>query len=170
MYDAPTSWLASDACFLDPDNDLSSKPCYIIPKPFSNIAPKIAIKRKRAPVSPFATRGVLKQALSGFIDKGTILELQTPNEWRIHPSLESRGSGFQHERLVWGDNDHDDWAMVKIRQHASDPSRTTRRTSFEGFLICQPQRRPRQTTPICCPRRMTTHRPTLNEQPSPNMQ
>ncbi len=29
-------------------------------------------------------------------------------------------------------NDHDDWAVVKIRQHATDPSRTAGRTGFEG--------------------------------------
>ena len=87
-------------------------------KPFFNAAPKIAIKMKRAPVWPFATRGVLEQALSGLNDKGIILELQIPNEWRIHPSTEATGSGFQHKRLVWGINDHDDRASVKIPQHA----------------------------------------------------
>ena len=105
------------------------------PKPYPNAAPKIAIKRKRAPVWHFATRGVLEQALSDLIDKGVVLELQTPNEWRIHPSREARGSGFQHERLVWGINDYDDWAMVKIRQHAVDPSRITRRTGFERIDV-----------------------------------
>ena len=101
-------------------------------KPFPNAAPKISIKRKRAPVWPFATRGVLEQALSGLKDKGIVLELKPPSEWRIHPSTEARGSGFQHERLVWGIDDHDDWAVVKIRQHAADPTRTAGRTGFEG--------------------------------------
>jgi len=55
------------------------------PKPFSNVAPKISIKRKRAPVWPFATRGILEQAITGLIDKGTVLELSPPDEWRIHP-------------------------------------------------------------------------------------
>jgi len=93
-------------------------------KPISKAAPKIAIKRKRAPIWSFATRGVLEQALSGLIDKGIVFELQTSSEWRIHPSTEARGSSFEHERLVWGINDHVDWAIVKIHQHASDPSRT----------------------------------------------
>jgi hypothetical protein len=70
------------------------------PEPFPNAAPKIAIKRKRASVWPFATRGVLEQALSGLIDKGIVLELQTHNEWRIHPSTKARRSGLQYERLV----------------------------------------------------------------------
>jgi len=56
------------------------------PKPFPIAAPKIAIKRKRYPVWPFATRGVIEQDLSGLIDKGTVLEFQTPSEWRILPS------------------------------------------------------------------------------------
>ena len=69
-------------------------------KPFPDAAPKITIKRKRAPVWPFATRGVLEQARKGLKDKGIVLELQTPNDWRVHPSTEARGSGFHHERLV----------------------------------------------------------------------
>jgi hypothetical protein len=77
-------------------------------EPFPNAAPKITIKRKRAPVWPFATRAVLEQTLTGLKDKGIVLELQSPNDWRVHPSTEARGSGFQHERLVWGINDHDD--------------------------------------------------------------
>jgi len=59
------------------------------PKPYPNAAPKIAIKRKRAPVWPLASRGILEQALSGLIDKGSVLELQTPDERRINPSTEA---------------------------------------------------------------------------------
>ncbi len=101
-------------------------------KPFSNAAPKISIKRKRAPVWPFATMGFLEQVITGLIDKGTVMELSPPDEWRIHPPTEARGFGFQHERLVWGINDENEWATVKIRQHALGPSRTARRMGFEG--------------------------------------
>jgi len=83
-------------------------------KPFPKAAPKISIKRKKAPVWPFATRGTLEQAIADIIDKGPVRELSPPSEWRIHPSIESRGSGFQHERLVWSINDGDGWATVKI--------------------------------------------------------
>ena len=87
---------------------------------------------QRAPVCPFATRGALEQTITGLIDKGTVLELSPPSEWRIHSSTEANGFGFQHERLAWGINDWDEWATVKIRQHAIDPSRTAGRTGFEG--------------------------------------
>jgi hypothetical protein len=53
----------------------------MFPNPFPNASPKIAIKRKRAPVWPLATRGYLEQALTGLIDKGTVLELSHLNEW-----------------------------------------------------------------------------------------
>jgi hypothetical protein len=102
------------------------------PKPFPNAAQKISIKRKRAPDLPFATRGVLEQAIIGLIDKGTVIELSPLSEWRIHPSTKAKRFGFQHERLVWGINDGNDWATVKICQHAPDPSRTAGRTGFEG--------------------------------------
>jgi hypothetical protein len=55
-------------------------------KLFPNATPKIAIKRKRSPVWSFTTREVLEQAISGLIDRGIVLELQTPNDWRVHPS------------------------------------------------------------------------------------
>jgi hypothetical protein len=67
----------------------------MFPKPFSNAAPKIAIKRKRTHVWPFATRATLERAISGLVDKGTVEKLTPPDEWRIHPSTEARGSGFQ---------------------------------------------------------------------------
>ena len=104
----------------------------MFPKPFLNAAPKISNKRKRAPRWPFATRGTLELAIAGLIDNGTVRELDPPSEWRVHPSTEARGSGFQHERIVWGLNDGDEWSSVKIRQHAQDPSRTAGRTGFEG--------------------------------------
>ena len=66
------------------------------PKPVSNAAPKISIKRKRTPVWLFATMGILEQAITGLIDKWTVMELSPPDEWRVHPSTEARGFGFQH--------------------------------------------------------------------------
>jgi hypothetical protein len=82
-----------------------------------------------------AFRGTLELAIADLINKGSVRELSPPCEWRIHPSTESRGSGFQHERLVWGINDGDEWTTVKIRQHAQDSSRTARRTGFEGVDV-----------------------------------
>jgi hypothetical protein len=64
------------------------------PKPFPKAAPKISIERKRAPVKPFATRGALEQAITGLVDKGTVMELSPPTEWRAKPSTEARGSDF----------------------------------------------------------------------------
>ena len=32
---------------------------------------------------------------------------------------------------MWGITDHDEWAIGKIRQHASDPSKTAEKTGFE---------------------------------------
>ena len=99
---------------------------------FTNAAPKIAIKRKRTPVWPFATRATLEQAISGLIANGSVRELEPPDEWRIHPSTEARGNGFQHERFVRGIDDNLDWITVKLRQHAQDPARTSARSGFEG--------------------------------------
>jgi hypothetical protein len=107
---------------------MSNKPC-------ANAATKIPLKRKRAPVWPFATRPILEQALTALIEFGTVRELTPPGEWRIHPSTEARGSGFQHERIVWGINDQDQWITIKIRQHAQDPSRIAGRTGFEGGCV-----------------------------------
>jgi hypothetical protein len=107
----------------------------MFPMPFPNAALKIPIKRNIAPVWSLATIGVLEQVLTGLIDKGTVIECSPPNAWRIHPSTEARGSGFQHESLVWGINDHDVCAIVKIRQHALDPSKTSGRTCFEGSNV-----------------------------------
>ena len=89
-----------------------------------NATKTITLKRKRAPLWPFTTRPILEQALATLIDRGTVQELSPLDEWRVHPSAEARGSGFQHERRVWGTNDLDQWIILKIRQHAQDPSRT----------------------------------------------
>jgi hypothetical protein len=47
-------------------------------KPFPNAAPKISIKRKKAPVWPFANKGTLEQAIADLIDKGSVRELSPP--------------------------------------------------------------------------------------------
>ena len=41
-------------------------------KPFPNAAPKISIKRKRAPVCPFANRGTFEKVIADLIDKGSV--------------------------------------------------------------------------------------------------
>ncbi len=92
-------------------------------------------KRKRAPVWPFATRSLCEQALLVLIGEGTIEELSPPDEWRIHPSTEARGSAFQHERLVWGTDDAGALVKIKIRQHSQDPGKTAGRTGFEGGCV-----------------------------------
>jgi hypothetical protein len=67
----------------------------MFPKPLSNAAPKIAIKRKRALVWPFATRTTLEQAISNLINKGTVEE-PTHSPGRMAHSPLYRG---QRERL-----------------------------------------------------------------------
>ena len=104
-------------------------------KPFPNAAPKISITRKRAPVWPFATRATLEYTITGLIVKGIVRELEPSDEWRIHPSTEARGSGFQHKRRVRGIDDKNDWIAVKLRQHVQDPTRTAARSGFEGNEI-----------------------------------
>jgi hypothetical protein len=104
-------------------------------KPTDNAAKTISLKRKRAPVWPFTTRSVLEQAVATLVERGNVRELSPLDEWRIHPSTEARGSGFQHERRVWGINDVDQWIILKIRQHSQDPTRTAARTGFEGGQV-----------------------------------
>jgi hypothetical protein len=104
-------------------------------KPSHNATTTITLKRKRAPIWPCTTRSVLEQGINILIETGTVEELSPPDEWRIHPSTEARGSGFHHERRVRGINDSDQWFVLKIRQHSQDPSRTTARTGFEGGQV-----------------------------------
>jgi hypothetical protein len=63
-------------------------------KPFDNATTTISLKRKRALVSPFTTRLVLEHAIATLVERGTVQELSPPDEWRIHPSTEAKGSGF----------------------------------------------------------------------------
>ena len=104
-------------------------------EPIDNATTTISLKRKRAPVWTFTTRPVLEQAAATLAERGTVRELSPPDEWRIHPSTEARGSGFRHERRVWGINDVDQWIVLNIRQHSQDPIRTTARTGFEGSQV-----------------------------------
>ena len=93
------------------------------------------LKRKRAPVWPFATRAALDEALAVLIERGTISERSPKDEWSIHPSTEARGSAFQWEKWVWGSDDLGQWKEVKLRQHAQDPTRTAGRTGVEGGYV-----------------------------------
>jgi len=63
------------------------------------------IKRKRAPVWPFATKSLCEQVVKLLAEDELDRELSLPEDWRIHPSTEARGKGFQHERRLWVKND-----------------------------------------------------------------
>jgi hypothetical protein len=52
--------------------------------PIENAA--IKIKRKRAPVWPFATRDLCEHAIKLFVTDDLVRELSPLDEWRIHPS------------------------------------------------------------------------------------
>jgi hypothetical protein len=102
-------------------------------QPFDNAS--VSIKRKRAPVWPFATRDLCEQVVKLLIEDDLVRELSPPDEWRIHPSTEARGKGFQHERRLWVTNDLNAWHIAKLRQHAQDPTKQTGRTGFEGGFV-----------------------------------
>ena len=74
-------------------------------QPIENVS--IKIKRKRASVWPFATRNLCKEVVKLLIEEDLVRELSPPppDEWRIHPSTEARGKGYQHERKLWVTND-----------------------------------------------------------------
>ncbi len=78
----------------------------------------IKIKRKRAPVWPFATRNMCEPDGKLLIEEDLVRELSPPDDWRIHPSTEARGKGYQHERKHWVTNDLNAWHIAKLRQHA----------------------------------------------------
>ncbi len=65
----------------------------------------IKIKRKRAPIWLFATRNLCDQVIKLLAEEELVRELYPPEEWRIHPLMEVRGKGFQHERRLWVKND-----------------------------------------------------------------
>ncbi len=50
----------------------------------------IKIKRKRAPIWPFATRNLCERVIELLIKDDLVRELFPPDEWRIHPSTEAR--------------------------------------------------------------------------------
>jgi len=75
----------------------------------------IKIKRKRAPVWPFASRDLCEQVVKLLMEDDLVRELSPPDEWRIHPSIEARGKGFQHERRLWVTNDLNAWHIAKLR-------------------------------------------------------
>ncbi len=95
----------------------------------------IKIKRKRAPVWPFATRDLCERVIELLIKDELVRELSPPDEWRIHPSTEARGKGFQHERKLWVTNDLGTWHIAKLRQHAQDPTKSAGRSGFEGGFV-----------------------------------
>ncbi len=65
----------------------------------------IKIKRKRAPVWPFATKDLCERVVKFLAEDEFVRELSPPEEWRILPSTESRGKGFRRERRLWVKND-----------------------------------------------------------------
>ena len=101
--------------------------------PIENVS--IKIKRKKTPVWPFATRDLCEQVVKLLTEDDLVRELSPPDEWRIHPSTEARGKGFQHERKMWVKNDLNAWHIAKLRQHAQDPTKQAGRTGFEGGFV-----------------------------------
>jgi hypothetical protein len=53
----------------------------------------------------FATSSLCEKVVKLLAKEEFVRELSPPEEWRIHPSTESRGKGFQHERRLWVKND-----------------------------------------------------------------
>ena len=95
----------------------------------------IKIKRKRAPVCPFATISMCEKVVKLLAKEEFVRELSSPKEWRINPSTESRGKGFHYERRLWVKNDVNACHIAKLRQHAQDPSKSARRSGFEGGFV-----------------------------------
>jgi hypothetical protein len=99
------------------------------------VSATIKIKRKRAPVWPFATRDMCEKVAKLLAKDEFTRELSPPEEWRIHPSTEARGKGFHHERRLWVKNDLNAWHVTKLRQHAQDPAKSAGRSRFEGGFV-----------------------------------
>ncbi len=72
---------------------------------------------------PHATRNMCEQVIKLLAEEELVRELSPPEEWRIHPSTEAKGKGFQHERRLWVKNDLNARHIAKIRQHAQDPTK-----------------------------------------------
>jgi len=60
----------------------------------------IKIKRKRAPAWPFAIRNLCEQVIKLLAEEELVTDFSPPEKWRIHPSTEAKGKGFQHERML----------------------------------------------------------------------
>jgi hypothetical protein len=84
---------------------------------------------------PFATRDLCERVIELLIKDELARELSPPDEWRIHPSTEAPGKGFQHERKLWVTNDLGTWHIAKLRQHAHDPTKSAGRSGFEGGFV-----------------------------------
>ena len=101
---------------------------------------KIETKKKRAHVWPIhATRPLCEQAITSLICENLVKQFITPDQWRIHSSIEARGKGFQHERKLWVENDFGTWHVAMIRYHAHDPTKTARGARFEEFFFLESQ-------------------------------
>ncbi len=91
----------------------------------------VALKRKRAPVWPFATKAQCEEILSSLTSEGLLQKLNPPDQWSVNKGT-TKGK-VQHERCVLALNDQGIWTRAKIRQHAQqDPARAAGATSFEG--------------------------------------
>jgi len=87
-------------------------------------------------VWPFATKSLCERVVKLLAKDEFARELSPPpEEWRIQPSTEPRGKGFQHERRLWVKNDLNAWHVAKLRQHAQDPSKSAGRSGFEGGFV-----------------------------------
>ena len=74
-------------------------------QPQGNVNPiNLALKRKKAPVWPSASRAQCEEALLSLAGEGLIQELNPPDVWRIHPSTITKDKN-QHERFVLAKND-----------------------------------------------------------------
>jgi hypothetical protein len=107
-------------------------PIFMSKQPQDNaITINVALKRKRAPVWPSATRAQCEEVIISLITaEGILQEFSPPDKWRINPGT-AKGK-VQHERLVRTLNGQGLWTSAKIRQHAQDPERSAGATSFEG--------------------------------------
>jgi hypothetical protein len=95
----------------------------------------IKIKRKIAPVWPFVTMDLCEKVVKLLAKDEFVRELSPPEEWRIHPSTEARGKGFQHESRLWVENDLNAWHVAKLRHHAQDPAKSAGRSGFEAGFV-----------------------------------
>ena len=91
-------------------------------------------KGKEHPPGPPQPGAYAKWSSSSSQRTSSLESSPLPEEWRIHPSKETRGKGFQYKRRLWVKNDLNAWHVAKILQHAQNPTKTARRSSFERVL------------------------------------